>query len=151
MRADAGQSLGDILSAALAKRSAMDMTGKADVSKYLLEEAAKFAAANSNKILAIKLVREYSGMGLKEAKDFVDNGFKFILSNGQRVHCHADDEYYYITNSMEVGGARCSVCVPENDTLARGHDWTPVDILKRATAKPQIFSGDEIRACHVSD
>lgn len=32
------------------------------------------ASAGANKIAVIKLVREYTGLGLKEAKDIADNG-----------------------------------------------------------------------------
>jgi ribosomal protein L7/L12 len=37
-----------------------------------LEQQAKALLAQGNKIEAIKLVREATGMGLKEAKDFVE-------------------------------------------------------------------------------
>jgi ribosomal protein L7/L12 len=43
------------------------------VSKAVLEFEARELVARGRKVEAIKRVRELSGMGLKEAKDFVDS------------------------------------------------------------------------------
>ncbi|MFF2158032.1 ribosomal protein L7/L12 [Paenibacillus chitinolyticus] len=45
----------------------------ASAQMYLLDERVHHLLAQGDKIKAIKLVREKSGMGLKEAKDYVDN------------------------------------------------------------------------------
>ncbi len=41
----------------------------------------KYIAYNANKVGAIKLVREITGLGLKEAKEFVESGPKIVKSD----------------------------------------------------------------------
>ena len=48
------------------------------------------ASAGANKIAVIKLVREITGLGLKEAKEVADNGGT-VKECLQRLHCNQDN------------------------------------------------------------
>jgi ribosomal protein L7/L12 len=58
---------------ALAETKASDYSSNGLVVKVLTEVCASMA--NQQKINAIKLVRQYTGLGLKEAKDIVEGNF----------------------------------------------------------------------------
>ena len=57
-------------------------------------------AAGANKIAVIKVVRALTGLGLKEAKELVDNAPKPIKENVSKDECDA------IVKRMEEAGAK---------------------------------------------
>lgn len=63
----------------LAKSKDGDYTSNGHVVKVLTEVCASMA--NQQKINAIKLVRQYTGLGLKEAKDIVEGNYPSAACN----------------------------------------------------------------------
>ena len=102
-----GESLGSILTEALAKRH----PDKVEVHRETLEDAAKALAAAGNKIAAIKLVRSYTGWGLVETKNYVENGFARLIAVGSRVQCGGEK---YIVKAIVpyYGGDKVYWCFP---------------------------------------
>ena len=72
-----------------------------------VEEKTEFTpvlkAAGGNKIAVIKVVREITGLGLKEAKDLVDNAPKAIKENV------SNDEANEIAEKLKAAGAEVEI------------------------------------------
>ena len=72
-----------------------------------VEEKTEFTpvlkAAGGNKIAVIKVVREITGLGLKEAKDLVDNAPKAIKENV------SNDEANDIAEKLKAAGAEVEI------------------------------------------
>ena len=75
--------------------------------KYSVEEQTEFnvilAASGANKIQVIKVVREITGLGLKEAKDLVDGAPQVVKSGVSK------DEANTIKTKLEEQGASVEV------------------------------------------
>ena len=73
----------------------------------VVEEKTEFTpvlkSAGANKIAVIKVVREITGLGLKEAKDLVDNAPKAIKENVSK------DEADSIKAKLEEAGAKVEI------------------------------------------
>ena len=72
-----------------------------------VEEKTEFTpvlkSAGANKIAVIKVVREITGLGLKEAKDLVDNAPKAIKENV------SNDEANDIAEKLKAAGAEVEI------------------------------------------
>ena len=90
-----------------AAAAAVAVAGPAAAAAPAAEEKTEFdvvlAEIGSNKIAVIKTVREITGLGLKEAKDLVDNAPKPIKENIDKA---AADE---IVKKLEEAGAKCEL------------------------------------------
>ena len=73
----------------------------------VVEEKTEFTpvlkSAGANKIAVIKVVREITGLGLKEAKDLVDNAPKAIKENV------SNDEANDIAEKLKAAGAEVEI------------------------------------------
>ncbi len=76
-----------------------DAGGSAEKDSFDVE----LTAAGSQKIASIKVVREITGLGLKEAKDMVDAAPKIIKEGVKK------DEAEEIKKKLEEAGATCTL------------------------------------------
>jgi len=106
MEYDCGATLGDILSTALKNREETITMSKATAESYAkaFMRAFKNTGDNGFKIEAIGMVRTYTDMGLKEAKDFVENEFKVPMIVGTRVRYAGSTHLYTIVAVYDMGG-----------------------------------------------
>ena len=74
--------------------------GAAPAAEEKTEFTVMLTAAGANKIAVIKVVREITGLGLKEAKDLVDNAPKAIKENVSK-----DDAEAMKTKLTEAGAS----------------------------------------------
>ena len=74
--------------------------GAAPAAEEKTEFTVMLTAAGANKIAVIKVVREITGLGLKEAKDLVDNAPKAIKENVSK-----DDAEAVKTKLTEAGAS----------------------------------------------
>jgi large subunit ribosomal protein L7/L12 len=72
-----------------------------------VEEQTEFSAilesAGEKKIEVLKVVRELTGLGLKEAKDLVDGAPKAVKENAKKEECEQ------IKAKLEAAGAKVSI------------------------------------------
>ena len=80
--------------------AAAPAAGAAAAAEEKTEFDAVLAEVGANKIQVIKVVRELTGLGLKEAKELVDNAPKPIKENVSKDECDA------IVKRMEEAGAK---------------------------------------------
>lgn len=101
--------------------------GKVEITKADLAEI-KTELGNGNKITAIKKVRELTGLGLAEAKNFIDNFDQIDLHKPQSLSVNTTS--ISGNNTQKTGGCYVATCVygsydcPQVWTLRRFRDNT---------------------------
>jgi len=104
---DLVKELEEVFGVSAAAPTAVVAAGGAAPAAEAVEEKTEFdvilAEVGSEKIKVIKVVREITGLGLKEAKEVVDNAPK-ALKEGV-----AKDEAEAIAKKLEEVGAKCEI------------------------------------------
>ena len=92
---------------ALEKKFGVSAAAPAAVAAAPVEEKTEFdvelSDAGANKIAVIKIVKEISGLGLKEAKDLVDTAPKMIKEQMKKEDAEA------LKKSLEAAGAKVTL------------------------------------------